>query len=97
MEIRRERKVVSVLFVDLVGFTSRSESMGPEDVEVELSRYHSQVRGQLHEIGDLFSTARADLRAGGDRLPRALTYFRRAGAHRYVGMAEQRGVAEATP
>ena len=30
---RRERKVVTVVFCDLVGFTSRAESMDPEDVE----------------------------------------------------------------
>ena len=30
---RRERRVVSVLFADLAGFTSRSESLDVEDVE----------------------------------------------------------------
>jgi class 3 adenylate cyclase len=29
---REERKVVTVLFADLVGFTSRAEQMDPEDV-----------------------------------------------------------------
>ena len=29
---RQERKVVTVLFCDLVGFTSRAEEMDPEDV-----------------------------------------------------------------
>ena len=29
---REERKVVTVLFADLVGFTSRAEEMDPEDV-----------------------------------------------------------------
>jgi class 3 adenylate cyclase len=48
---RRERKVVTVLFADLVGFTSRAERMDPEDVEVELSRYHTQVRGDLERHG----------------------------------------------
>ena len=33
---RRERKVVTVLFADLVGFTSRAESLDPEDVEAIL-------------------------------------------------------------
>jgi class 3 adenylate cyclase len=33
---RRERKVVSVLFADLVGFTSRAETLDPEDVEAIL-------------------------------------------------------------
>ena len=31
-EARRERKVVTVLFADLVGFTSRAEQLDPEDV-----------------------------------------------------------------
>jgi class 3 adenylate cyclase len=35
-EGRRERKVVSILFADLVGFTSRAESLDPEDVEAIL-------------------------------------------------------------
>jgi len=51
MEIRRERKVITVLFVDLVGFTSMSEAMDPEDVEVALSRYHSDVRTELERFG----------------------------------------------
>ena len=35
---RRERKVVTVLFCDLVGFTSQAESMDPEDVRPILVR-----------------------------------------------------------
>jgi class 3 adenylate cyclase/tetratricopeptide (TPR) repeat protein len=50
-EGRRERKVVTVLFADLVGFTSRAEQMDPEDVAAELSRYHTQVRGELERFG----------------------------------------------
>ena len=34
---RRERKVVTVVFCDLVGFTARAESMDPEDVEALLA------------------------------------------------------------
>jgi class 3 adenylate cyclase len=34
MEGRRERKVVTVLFADLVGFTARAEQLDPEDVGV---------------------------------------------------------------
>ena len=33
---RRERKIVTVLFADLVGFTARSEALDPEDVEAIL-------------------------------------------------------------
>ena len=41
---REERKVVSVLFCDLVGSTARAERLDPEDVRALLSRYHEQVR-----------------------------------------------------
>jgi class 3 adenylate cyclase/tetratricopeptide (TPR) repeat protein len=50
-DARRERKVVTVLFADLVGFTSQAERMDPEDVEAQLSRYHAQVRGELERFG----------------------------------------------
>ena len=40
---REERKVVSVLFADLVGFTSRAEQMDPEDVRAILEPYHARL------------------------------------------------------
>ena len=48
---REERKVVSVLFCDLVGFTSRSESMDVEDVRGTLQPYHALLREQLERHG----------------------------------------------
>ena len=36
---REERKVVTVLFADLVGFTSRAERLDPEDVRAVLEPY----------------------------------------------------------
>ena len=48
---RRERKVVTVVFCDLVGFTARSESMDPEDVEALLDRYHERLRSELERYG----------------------------------------------
>ena len=36
---REERKVVTVLFADLVGFTSRAEQLDPEDVRAVLAPY----------------------------------------------------------
>ena len=49
-EGRRERKVVTVLFADLVGFTSRAEQLDPEDVADELGRYHGHVRAELERL-----------------------------------------------
>src|SRR5205085_7100919 len=48
---RRERKVVTVLFADLVGFTSRAESLDPEDVEAILRPYHERLRATLEHFG----------------------------------------------
>jgi class 3 adenylate cyclase/tetratricopeptide (TPR) repeat protein len=50
-EARRERKVVTILFADLVGFTSRAEQLDPEDVAAELARYHAHVREELERHG----------------------------------------------
>jgi class 3 adenylate cyclase/tetratricopeptide (TPR) repeat protein len=46
-----ERKVVSVLFCDLVGFTARSEKMDPEDVRARLRPYHDRVKQELERFG----------------------------------------------
>src|SRR5690349_31789 len=51
MASRKERKVVTVLFADLVGFTSRSESLDPEDVQAILGPYHQRVRSELERHG----------------------------------------------
>jgi class 3 adenylate cyclase/tetratricopeptide (TPR) repeat protein len=51
MSVREERKVVTVLFCDLVGFTSRSEEADPEDVAAVLRGYHGHVRSELERFG----------------------------------------------
>jgi class 3 adenylate cyclase/tetratricopeptide (TPR) repeat protein len=48
---REERKVVSILFVDLVGFTARSEEADPEDVRGRLAPYHSRVKSEIERFG----------------------------------------------
>ena len=48
---REERKVVTVLFADLVGFTSRADAMDPEDVRALLSPYHQRLRSELERFG----------------------------------------------
>jgi class 3 adenylate cyclase/tetratricopeptide (TPR) repeat protein len=47
----QERKLVSVLFVDLVGFTSRSDRADPEDVRDTLELYYSRVKEQIEQFG----------------------------------------------
>jgi class 3 adenylate cyclase len=46
-----ERKVVTVLFADLVGFTSRAEQMDPEEVRSLLRPYHARLRDELERFG----------------------------------------------
>ena len=48
---REERRVVSVLFVDIVGFTSRAEQLDPEDVRSFLTPYYERVRGEIERHG----------------------------------------------
>jgi class 3 adenylate cyclase/tetratricopeptide (TPR) repeat protein len=48
---REERKVVSVLFVDLVGFTSQSDRADPEDVREVLETYHRRVADEVERFG----------------------------------------------
>jgi class 3 adenylate cyclase/tetratricopeptide (TPR) repeat protein len=48
---REERKIVSVLFCDLVGSTARAERLDPEDVRTLLSRYHELVKAELERFG----------------------------------------------
>src|SRR5580765_8566279 len=51
MASRKERKVVTVVFADLVGFTSRAESLDPEDVHAILGPYHARLRHELERYG----------------------------------------------
>jgi class 3 adenylate cyclase/tetratricopeptide (TPR) repeat protein len=48
---REERKRVSVLFCDLVGFTSRSERLDVEDVRGLLTPYYQRLRADLERFG----------------------------------------------
>jgi class 3 adenylate cyclase/tetratricopeptide (TPR) repeat protein len=48
---REERKVITVLFADLVGFTSRSERLDPEDVRATLTPYFARLREELERRG----------------------------------------------
>ena len=48
---REERKLVTVLFCDLVGFTARSDNADPEDVRATLRPYHARLRTEIERFG----------------------------------------------
>jgi class 3 adenylate cyclase/tetratricopeptide (TPR) repeat protein len=48
---REERKVVTILFTDLVGSTARAEGVDPEDVRATLSSYYARLRAELERHG----------------------------------------------
>ena len=50
---REERKRVSVLFCDLVGFTARSDQADPEDVGALLRPYHARLRHEIERFGGI--------------------------------------------
>src|SRR4029079_17977676 len=49
--LREERKVVTVVFADLVGFTSTSEQLDPEEVRAILRPYHLRLKTELERFG----------------------------------------------
>ena len=46
-----ERKIVTVLFCDLVGFTASSDSADPEDVRAKIRPYHRMLRTEIEAYG----------------------------------------------
>lgn len=48
---REERKVVTVVFADMVGSTERAERLDPEDVRALLAPYHARLRHELERHG----------------------------------------------
>jgi hypothetical protein len=49
-----ERRLVSVLFADLVGFTTLSEHRDPEEVRDLLSQYFDRCRAMIERYGGTF-------------------------------------------
>jgi class 3 adenylate cyclase len=49
--LTEERKIVTALFCDLVGFTATSDGADPEDVDRMLSAYFSMARAQIEGHG----------------------------------------------
>jgi class 3 adenylate cyclase len=46
-----ERKTVTVLFCDLVGFTAASDRADPEDVRARIRPYHARLRTEIERFG----------------------------------------------
>src|SRR5947209_1034696 len=57
---RRDRRVVSVLFADLVGFTTRSEALDVEDVDAFLAPYQRRLREVVEWTGGVVSDFAGD-------------------------------------
>ncbi len=49
--LREERKLITVLFTDIVGSTARAEQLDPEDVRAMLRPYYSRLRSELERFG----------------------------------------------
>ena len=87
-----ERKVITAIFVDLVGSTARSEQLDPEDVKALVAPYHARVRAELERHGGTFE------KFSGDAI---LTLFGTPKAHEddperaiRAGLAVRRALAE---
>jgi predicted ATPase/class 3 adenylate cyclase len=46
-----ERKLITVLFCDIVGSTAKAEQMDPEDVRARLEPYYTRLRAELESFG----------------------------------------------
>lgn len=87
-----ERKLVSVLFVDLVGSTARGDSADPEDFREALRLYHDAAKRRIEQhggvlekfIGDAVMAVFGAPTAHGDDAERAV----RAGLRVLEGIAE---------
>ncbi|HZP90639.1 MAG TPA: AAA family ATPase [Actinomycetota bacterium] len=59
-----ERKTVTVLVCDLVGFTARSDRADPEDVKAMLVPYHAMLTRQLEKTGGTLDAFIGDAAVG---------------------------------
>src|SRR6266496_1262837 len=49
--LTEERRLVTVLFCDLVGFTDRSDRADPEDVKATLRPFHARLKREIEAFG----------------------------------------------
>src|ERR1700757_4726130 len=69
--VAEERKVVSVLFCDLVGFTAASETADPEDVDRMLTAYAGMARVRIESHGGVVEKFIGDALVGVFGVPAA--------------------------
>ena len=48
---REERRIVTILFADMAGFTARAERLDPEDLRAVLDDYYKRLRAELESFG----------------------------------------------
>jgi len=51
--VEEERKIVSVLFCDLIGFTAASDAADPEEVLARIRPYHTRLRQEIERYGGM--------------------------------------------
>jgi class 3 adenylate cyclase len=78
--IPEERKVITCLFCDLIGFTASSESADPEDVDQMLSAYAQMARVRIESHGGVVEKLIGDAVVGIFGLPGAV-WAEEAGDH----------------
>ncbi|HET9085003.1 MAG TPA: adenylate/guanylate cyclase domain-containing protein [Candidatus Limnocylindrales bacterium] len=69
--LAEERKVITALFCDLVGFTASSESADPEDVDRMLTRYFAIARRHIETHGGVVEKFIGDAVVGVFGVPQA--------------------------
>jgi hypothetical protein len=80
---REERKVVTCLFCDLVGFTARAERMDPEDVRRLLRPWYAWLKAGKKLL------AEGQGAEASAHLQRSLVLYRPLAATRYIRKAEE--------
>lgn len=66
-----ERRIVTILFADLVGFTALSETLDPEDVAAVQDRYFAAVRDTVGRYGGVLEKFIGDAAMAAFGIPRA--------------------------
>ncbi len=51
--MREERRIITVLFADLVGFTARAESLDPEEVGAFLTPFYTRLGAEIEHHGGI--------------------------------------------